>query len=214
MDPINFKQSYELAACGLITFRNNGSIVHANETLLGWLDSGKEKVLEMKFTELLYKGKLYYNLFVQPLLQMHGKVDEINLEIQTVKGYFPALFSAVVQKSIDGKEEIIHGTIFKIADRKKYETEILKEKKKFERKNSIKKKALLDIAFSQAHLIRAPLANILGLINLLEEDDLNNMAVINMLKESALNLDTVVREIVLLSNTDENQAQNHSLTED
>lgn len=59
-------------------------------------------------------------------------------------------------------------------------------------------KELKQIAQLQSHIVRAPLANIEGLINLLDESNFTeqNREYITLLKESALQLDAIVKEIV------------------
>lgn len=67
-------------------------------------------------------------------------------------------------------------------------------------KNVIQKKEsiITDIAFSQSHLLRRPLANILGLCLLLEnmEMDSNLRNVCNLIIESTQQLDNVLKENV------------------
>lgn len=59
-------------------------------------------------------------------------------------------------------------------------------------------KNLREIAWHQSHLVRKPLTNILGLVNLLKDE--NNLEdrkiIINLLEESALELDDVVKHVV------------------
>jgi sigma-B regulation protein RsbU (phosphoserine phosphatase) len=194
----NFEFHNDSAACGLIAFRLDGSLVYANNTLVNWLNTTSEEILKKKLGDLLIKGgKLYYNLFVLPLLQLDGKVDEINFEIEGTDGSFPILFSASKIQSL-GDEGLFSGVVFKISDRKKYEAEILKEKNIASEQSLRKTKALLDIAFNQAHLIRAPLANILGLVDLFDEnDDIENIKhVTKAIKESAIKLDRVVKSLI------------------
>jgi tetratricopeptide (TPR) repeat protein len=73
------------------------------------------------------------------------------------------------------------------------------ERKVAERTNSLKKQnaQLIEYAFINAHQLRAPLASILGLINLLKlnSPDINEKLIINYLKESSEKLDSVVRSI-------------------
>jgi len=197
---VDHKQLYEQAVCGLLSFQSDGTILHANTTFLNWAGISETEVKKLKLPDLLYKGgKLYYTLFVQPLLQLHRVVNEISLDIKTPTGSIPVLFSA--NYLITEGTDVINAVVFKIGDRKKYETEILKEKDQIKVENAIKTQALADIAFKQAHLIRAPLANILGLIHLLEEskETDSDSSVIVMLKESALKLDGVIRKIIDLS---------------
>lgn len=74
-------------------------------------------------------------------------------------------------------------------------TETLERMSKIEMQN----KVLKEIAWTQSHLVRAPLANILGLTELLKENMNSgdeNAQLIDYLKESAEKLDTVINNIV------------------
>lgn len=57
---------------------------------------------------------------------------------------------------------------------------------------------LRKIAWMQSHLVRAPLARILGLIDMLEEndDELDTKEVLDKIKESSVELDNIIRDIV------------------
>ncbi|RCH56070.1 hypothetical protein DJ568_04810 [Mucilaginibacter hurinus] len=61
------------------------------------------------------------------------------------------------------------------------------------------KQELLDeIAYEQSHIVRAPLANIMGLVGILKKLDLNasETAIISMLEESSNRLDEVIKNII------------------
>lgn len=80
-------------------------------------------------------------------------------------------------------------------------TDFVSEKYEHENsKNIVQKKEniITEIAFSQSHLLRRPLANILGLSLLLEnmEMDSNLRNVCNMIVESSQQLDDVIKENV------------------
>lgn len=64
---------------------------------------------------------------------------------------------------------------------------------------SIKEKTLEEIAYSQSHLVRRPLANIIGLVEMLEttEEPSANNSIISMIKQSTDELDEMIKEIVL-----------------
>jgi PAS domain S-box-containing protein len=60
-------------------------------------------------------------------------------------------------------------------------------------------KQLREIAFLTSHGLRAPLANILGLVNILDRDDFcnpDNKPLINFIYSSSLQVDKIIREIV------------------
>jgi PAS domain S-box-containing protein len=62
----------------------------------------------------------------------------------------------------------------------------------------VKKEILGAIAYEQSHIIRAPLANILGLINVLKNYNLDPEAevIVNMLQESTSLMDEIIKSIV------------------
>jgi hypothetical protein len=80
-------------------------------------------------------------------------------------------------------------------------TEFVEVKKKVNtiRKVLDNKNSLLEaIAFEQSHIVRAPLANILGLVGILKNMDMgvNAATVIKMLDESSQQLDNAIKNIV------------------
>ncbi|WP_207535633.1 PAS domain-containing protein [Desertivirga arenae] len=194
--PPNYSDLYNLSPCGLLTLEQ-GKIVHVNSTFLSWLQKEENDILSKEFTDLLNKGgKLYYQLFVQPLIKMHGSVKEIDLSIETDDSSFPCFFSAKGSKKPG--EDLVHCAIFKVGDRKKYETELLRKKEKAEEEKKDKVQALNEIAFDQAHLARAPLANMLAIISLVKTMDISEDVdrLIDLLQTSTEQLDTQIKEIV------------------
>jgi len=203
-DFIDFKSLYNTAPCGLLIFEINGPIIYINQTLLKWLGVGEKEIVNKNFTDILDRaGVMYYELFVQPILKMHQEVKEINLNIKTPEGAFSCLFNGVAVNKQAGGGEIINATIFKVEDRKKYENELLLKRTKAEEEKQLKSKALQEVAFDQSHLVRAPLANILGLIPVLQQmihKDNEVNQVLTMLQQSASKLDNQIRSIVNKAN--------------
>jgi PAS domain S-box-containing protein len=133
---------YENSPCGHLSFYPDLPIVKINKTLLSWLGLHYEDVVgQKKFQELLnVGGKLYFQMVVLPLINHKGSVNEINFEVDIKNGEkFSCLFNATSLKEDNGEQMVIHATILKITDRKKYESELLRskqiaeeERKKFE----------------------------------------------------------------------------------
>lgn len=74
-----------------------------------------------------------------------------------------------------------------------------KEKEIAEERIKIQHKKLLEVAFLQSHQIRRPVADIIGLIgmlNLKKPEDPENLEILSRLETTALDLDTIIREIV------------------
>jgi sigma-B regulation protein RsbU (phosphoserine phosphatase) len=184
-DSQTFEAIFNNAPCGLFMYEVDGNITQVNRTFLKWLGVKKEAVLNVKFTDLLDKGgRLYYHLFVAPLLRIHNEVKEINFHIETAEGGFPCLFSATI--------------IEQATDRKKYESELLHKKAEAEKEKEFQVETLKEVAWEQSHLVRAPLANVLGLISLLDDYNLNEEGrnLQSMLKTSAIQLDDELRKII------------------
>ncbi|KAA8486808.1 hypothetical protein F1649_00930 [Arcticibacter tournemirensis] len=203
-ESVDFTSLYHRAPCGLLTYAINGSVIQANKTLLEWLNITHEEIVNKTFTDLLDRGgQLYYQLFVYPMLVLQKEVKEIHLDIRSASAAFPCFFSASADSDNDGQTTLIHAIVFKVAHRKKYEDELLRKKTAAEKENQQKAQTLQEVAFYQSHLVRAPLANILGLADLLtmynSEDDIQDIIV--LLKESAAQLDTVIKKIVGKANS-------------
>lgn len=142
MPAISSEYALENAPCGFLSFYPDGTIVQINKTLLKWLQySADELVLKKKFQDIISAGgRLYYQMYVMPLLNMQDHVNEISLTlVSSANMTISCLFNASVIRHEDKTLQLIHASLFSIADRKKYEVEILKakvqaedEKKRFE----------------------------------------------------------------------------------
>jgi PAS domain S-box-containing protein len=93
----------------------------------------------------------------------------------------------------DAKKPVaVEGTLHDITQRKKAENDL-----------KLQNKGLMDIAFLQSHIVRAPLTNVLALINLINKNDANdpvNLEMIPKLKEAGDQLDAIVHHIVQKTN--------------
>ena len=78
----------------------------------------------------------------------------------------------------------------------------INEKKKYTDELESKINQLKKVSWEQSHLVRAPLANILGAIDLLSESKEIDPIVISNLKASAAQFDQVIRKIVNTANQD------------
>ena len=135
---------------------------------------------------------------------------EVEVRIKTAQsGYQWFLVRAVPY--LDSQENLVNwfGSCTDINDQKE------KERKKVEKLNDslfeagevINKKTqtLEEIAFNQSHLVRHPLSNILGITSIMGEMEMDEglKQMVNMLELSANKLDTVIKEIVYKSRSDD-----------
>lgn len=199
----NISTIYERSPCGLISFLSNGKIIKANQTLLKWIDKPERAITELNFTDLLDKGgQLYYQLFIQPTLTLQQPANEINISLKTPVGPISCLLNASLVIDEHTGEKIVHAAIFRISDRKKYETELLIKKEQAEKEKELKTTVLKEVAYDQSHLVRLPLANILGLISLIDKPALNEETrnLFDLIEQSALKLDKEIKTIVEKTN--------------
>jgi len=123
---------YEDAPCGYLSFTVKGLVIKANRTILKWLMYQKEElVYNLTFPQLVSRGgKIYYEMFYFPLLQLQNAVNEISFDLIRKDGSrFSALVNSNVVRSPGGEILAVNVTIHDITDRKKYEQELLIAKK-------------------------------------------------------------------------------------
>jgi len=114
-------------------------------------------------------------------------------------------FSIVRQREIDGKQVYeqlsfnpipdMHGKIIGVNCFMRDITESQQYLHRIEDQNT----RLREIAWIQSHRVRAQVANILGLAQLCDQDGSSNAQTITMINEAAQELDSVIREITLLT---------------
>jgi len=121
---------YQNAPIGQLSFDATGGLILINNTLREWLDLPEERVSELSFSDLLNKaGGYYYQMFITPLLNLHGYVNEISLSMKTSTGTIDVLLNAVGYKNTAGRLHLVNATVQRISDRKKYEQELMYDKK-------------------------------------------------------------------------------------
>ena len=84
-------------------------------------------------------------------------------------------------------QEIVYEIVHDITERNQFYAAV-----------SDQNKLLKDIAWMQSHVVRAPLARILGLIDLLEDEDFKELSqteIVALISESAHELDGIIRTI-------------------
>jgi sigma-B regulation protein RsbU (phosphoserine phosphatase) len=180
--------------------------VKGNGRFYSWFGKAESEMADGNFFTLLSKGSnLYYQMVITPLLNLRGFSDEINFSFVTDTETFDTLLNAIAYKDEQGKVFLINAYLVKIIDRKRYEVEWKAAKKMAEESLHHAKKTIdenneqfFQIAMNQSHMIRRPLANMLGLLNILKEvknlpAEADNL--LNLLQLSAEDLDKLIKEV-------------------
>lgn len=121
---------YDQLPSGFISYLPDGRILRVNETLSKWLCISIEEIYQLNFRSVLNKASgLYYSMVIDPLLNLQSTANEMSLTFKSSNGEFDALLNAVSYKDGLGNLILINATVQKITDRKKYELELLQEKR-------------------------------------------------------------------------------------
>jgi PAS domain S-box-containing protein len=137
------------------------------------------------------------------LLRTSGSVYNYDLDLVSKDGTINnVIASSRILYGANGKAIGIEGTLHDITQRKKYENDL-----------KLKNEGLIEIAFLQSHIVRSPVANILGLINLINKNDPAdpiNAEVLPQLEIAAKQLDGVVHQIVQKTNEIRSSVENRT----
>ncbi len=129
------EELYETSPCGYVSTTPDGRIVRVNQTLVDWIGCERHELIGSKrFCDLLtIGGRIFYETHFALLLQMHGTVSEVAVDILSGKGrIMPALVSAVQKRDAAGTPLLNRITVFNATERRRYERDLLSARKRAE----------------------------------------------------------------------------------
>ena len=124
---------FESAPCGYLTTAMDGTILRVNRTFEELIGRKRGDLLgRRRFQDLLTPGgRIYHETHYAPLLTMQGSVREIAVEIVRPDGSnLPALVNSVLRHDDAGRPRVIRTTVFDATDRRRYEQELLKSRRR------------------------------------------------------------------------------------
>lgn len=118
-----FEELYRHAPCGLVVSAADGTILEANDTIIGWLGIARDAFVGSRLTDHLDSGsKLFFETRHSPLLALQGEVREVSLTILRADATsLPILVNSVIR----GDDGNVHTAIFDASERAAYERELL-----------------------------------------------------------------------------------------
>jgi PAS domain S-box-containing protein len=124
LDPI-----LDAAPCGFLAFADDGTVLHANATLLALLGYARAEVEGRHVERLLtIAGRIFYQTHLFPLLSLHGRADEIFLLLRPkAGGDVGALVNAVRRER--GGRPVTDCVLVPVRERRKYEDELLRARR-------------------------------------------------------------------------------------
>jgi PAS domain S-box-containing protein len=161
----------------------NGNFVDVNPTCLHFYKWDKQEMLNMNIRDINVDKELIEDDLQQMLGQnthhgMHQHIDKVG------NVYFMEVFCGTMQ--IKGKR-FVHVISHDVTDRISYYNTILEQID-----------LLKNIAWTQSHILRAPVVRLVGLIDLLQQEDYSSFSkdeLLNHIKDATDEIDTVIRDI-------------------
>lgn len=126
---------FEHAPCGYAVLDGNGLVVAANEELLRLLGRTHDDVVGARSLSQLVSagGRIYLDTHVFPLLEIHGVVREIALDVVAADGTrVPVLVSANLVADPDPDRARVRVVVLEARDRRRYETDLLESMRAIE----------------------------------------------------------------------------------
>jgi sigma-B regulation protein RsbU (phosphoserine phosphatase) len=126
---------FDRAPCGYLSTTPDGTIVKVNDTFLTWTGHTRSALVGRRtFVSLLSAGgRIYHDTHYAPLLRMHGAVREIALDLVKADGdRLPVLVNAALTRDAGGEPVVIRVVLFDATERRLYERELLREKRRAE----------------------------------------------------------------------------------
>lgn len=126
------------APCGFLSFADDGTILLANATLVGWLGRAEGEVCGHHFETILPPGgRIFYQTHFFPLLRLHGRAEEVYLSLRGAAGDdLPVLAHAA--RSERGGRAANDCVFVPMRQRRRFEDELLAAKREAEEANRAK----------------------------------------------------------------------------
>jgi len=185
---------------GNILIGLDGNVIEFNATAYEFMSWYTHKELRLNESMPHYFGGSFSNTF-EALFQKakNGQKQKFCRSFKNLSGYEKIV--DIELKPVSDSTGAIMGVILNSTD--------ITDEVNLERRIRVSEKKLDDIAFINAHEVRAPLASILGLLNLLdfESVDESGKLILNHLKKSANDLEKIIHKVsesTYLTNSDSN----------
>ncbi|MDQ3200838.1 MAG: PAS domain-containing sensor histidine kinase [Pseudomonadota bacterium] len=139
---------FELAPCGLVVTKENGTILQSNKTFGNWVGFEPAELIGRRFQDLLTMGgRIFHQTHWAPLMQMQGSVAEVKLDlVHCDKRTVTMLLNGVRREHANGA--FYELALFGTTDRDKYERELVRARKVAE--DLLREKTAAETALQQA----------------------------------------------------------------
>jgi len=191
----SYRNIFENSLNGIFQTTPDGKFITANSSMASIF--GYDSVEELRTIQDI--GTQIYadpkeRLHVKHLLNTEGKVVYEHMAVKKNKEVIWILANTQAIYDRQGKIKYFEGTVIDVTERKKAEDKLLKQFEELKKTNH----ELDRFVYSVSHDLRAPLASILGLINISELEDLSPRLAhyLTMIRNSVNRLEGFIKDIL------------------
>ncbi|MEP7380661.1 MAG: ATP-binding protein [Gemmatimonadota bacterium] len=190
-------EAYELGPAGYASTDSSGTIIKVNTTFLTWTGFARGDLQgSRRLQDLLsIAGRIYYETHLGPLLSMQGSLNEIAVDIVRKDGStLPAILNASQKRAPSGEIVLNRFTIINATERRRYERQLLEERRTAERATRAKTELLETLS----HDIRTPLGSVMIVASMLERTTLTaeQARAVRILKSSVSSMLALANDIL------------------
>ena len=134
------------APCGFLSLADDGRVLAANATLLGWLGYEDNELEGRHFESVLPPGgRIFYQTHFFPLLKLHGRAEEVYLSLRArAGGDVPVLANAARGERAGAA---VNDCVFvPMRQRRRFEDELLAAKRAAEEANRLKDELIEELS--------------------------------------------------------------------
>ena len=134
------------APCGFLSLDDDGRVLAANATLLGWLGYEEGGLTGLHFDSILLPGgRIFYQTHFFPLLKLQGRAEEVYLSLRGRDGgEVPVLANAARRER--GGSHVNDCVFVPMRQRRRFEDELLAAKREAEEANRLKDELIEDLS--------------------------------------------------------------------
>lgn len=134
------------APCGFLSLADDGRVLAANATLLGWLGYEAGELLGRHFESILPPGgRIFYQTHFFPLLKLRDRAEEVYLSLRTRGGAdVPVLANAA--RNARGGSAVNDCVFVPMTQRRRFEDELLAAKREAEEANRVKDELIEELS--------------------------------------------------------------------
>lgn len=190
------QSAYDDAPCGYLSLLPDGTIIQLNRTFGEWLGYDADALLGRRLQTLLtVGGQIYWETHFAPLLTMQGYISEIAFDLRDRgANVLPVLVSARERRDAVGVVRFWRVVVFNATDRRRYERELLRERKRADDHANAKAELLRTLS----HDIRTPLSTIVTIAHLqaAKAQSATDLKQMQVLRQAAENILSLVNQIL------------------